>query len=76
MHTFCQVITIPVCITHVMSITMTLWSLYIQHVCAGSVYCDPSLRGIGFNGEGVSSSAVLAVKTHETLKPFQVATYS
>ena len=30
----------------------------------GSVYCDVNLRSAGFNGEGVQSSSVIAVKTH------------
>ena len=30
----------------------------------GAIYCDVSLRASGFNGEGVRSGAVIAVKTH------------
>ena len=34
-------------------------------VCTGSYACDMSLRFAGFTGEGIQSSNVLVVKTHE-----------
>ena len=46
------------------------------YILSGSVYCDSSLRVSGFNGEGVSSSAALAVKTHESPKTFDVSSYT
>ena len=37
---------------------------YFPWIHPGSVYCDPTLRQFGFNGEGLVSGSVLAVKTH------------
>ena len=33
-------------------------------VCEGSQYCDGSLQLGGFDGEGVQSSSVIAIKSH------------
>ena len=35
-------------------------------VCTGSIYCDRTLRAEGFCGEGLRSSALLSIKTHDT----------
>ena len=38
-------------------------------VAIGAMYCDCGLRNGGFNGEGMSSGTVLAVKTHNLSPP-------
>ena len=41
-----------------------LWSFLSTGIGAG--YCDTGIRGHGFNGERITSGAVLVVKTHHT----------
>ena len=43
---------------------------YVSH--AGSCFCDGALRTGGFDGEGIQSSSVVAIKSH-SFTPFWTA---
>ena len=45
-------------------IAFTLLVFRNSSITTGSIYCDRSLRGSGFDGEKIQSSSVLVTKEH------------